>query len=137
MMERAVTLLPLPDSPTIPIVSPASSENETPSTALTTPSWVRKCVLRLFTSSIATGYSSRSKWPLAARTDGYSTSGGAGASADAMARGDPVLRADLAPHGLIVAARFGGVGAAGSETATRRGIHGRRHVAFEYDAFAL
>src|SRR5215217_334798 len=44
MMERAVTLLPLPDSPTIPIVSPASSENDTPSTALTTPSWVLKCV---------------------------------------------------------------------------------------------
>jgi hypothetical protein len=61
MMERAVTLLPLPDSPTIPIVSPASSENETPSTALTTPSWVLKCVLRLFTSSIATGYSSLSE----------------------------------------------------------------------------
>ncbi len=55
-MERAVTLLPLPDSPTIPIVSPASSENETPSTALTTPSWVLKWVLRLFTSSIATVY---------------------------------------------------------------------------------
>jgi hypothetical protein len=57
MMERAVTLLPLPDSPTIPIVSPGSSENETPSTALTTPSWVLKYVLRLFTSSIATAYS--------------------------------------------------------------------------------
>src|SRR5918994_7194515 len=54
MIERAVTLLPLPDSPTIPIVSPASSENETPSTALTTPSWVLKWVFRLFTSSIAT-----------------------------------------------------------------------------------
>jgi hypothetical protein len=27
---------------------PASSENETPSTALTMPSWVLKCVLRLF-----------------------------------------------------------------------------------------
>src|ERR671913_1379645 len=72
MMERAVTLLPLPDSPTIPKVSPASSENETPSTALTTPSWVLKYVLRLFTSSIATGYSSLSERPLAARTEGYS-----------------------------------------------------------------
>src|SRR5215204_526278 len=73
MMERAVTLLPLPDSPTIPRVSPASSENETPSTALTTPSWVLKCVMRLFTSSIATGYSSLSEWPLSARTEGYSS----------------------------------------------------------------
>src|SRR3712207_9370931 len=75
MMERAVTLLPPPDSPTIPIVSPASSENETPSTALTTPSWVLKCVLRLFTSSIATGYSSLSEWPLSTRTEGYSSGG--------------------------------------------------------------
>src|SRR5688572_5236185 len=54
-----------------------------------------------------------------------------------MARGDPVLRADLAPHGLIAAARFGGVRATTPETATRRGVHGRRHVAFEYDALAL
>src|SRR5918998_409729 len=54
MMESEVTLLPLPDSPTIPNVSPGSRENDTPSTALTTPSWVLKCVLRLLTSSIAT-----------------------------------------------------------------------------------
>src|SRR5829696_199085 len=142
MMERAVTLLPLPDSPTIPIVSPASSENETPSTALTTPSWVLKCVLRLFTSSIATGYSSLSKWPLAARREGYSSDrararGVAGALVDAVARGDPVLRAHLAPHGFIVAARFGGVRATAPEAAARRGVHGRRHVAFEDHALAL
>src|SRR5918994_261403 len=72
MTESAVTLFPLPDSPTIPSVSPGSSEKETPSTALTTPSWVLKCVLRLLTSSIATGYSSLSERPLAARTEGYS-----------------------------------------------------------------
>src|SRR5215218_2644482 len=84
MMERAVTLLPLPDSPTIPIVSPASRENETPSTALTTPSWVLKWVLRLFTSSIATGYSSLSEWTVCARTEGYS-------SGSARAREVPVL----------------------------------------------
>src|ERR671911_162024 len=54
MMLSAVTLLPLPDSPTIPNVSPGSSEQETPSTAFTTPSWVLKWVLRLLTSSIAT-----------------------------------------------------------------------------------
>src|SRR5919112_1576948 len=63
IMERAVTLFPPPDSPTIPNVSPASSEKETPSTALTVPSWVLKWVLRLFTSSIATGYASLSEWP--------------------------------------------------------------------------
>jgi hypothetical protein len=41
-IQSAVTLFPLPDSPTIPNVSPGSSEKETPSTALTTPSWVLK-----------------------------------------------------------------------------------------------
>jgi hypothetical protein len=54
MIESAVTLLPLPDSPTIPNVSPGPREKETPSTAFTTPSGVLKCVLRLLTSSIAT-----------------------------------------------------------------------------------
>ena len=34
------TLLPEPDSPTIPSVSPRSTSKETPSTALTTPSSV-------------------------------------------------------------------------------------------------
>ena len=35
-IDRAVTLLPQPDSPTIPKVSPGKSANETPSTARTT-----------------------------------------------------------------------------------------------------
>src|SRR5215831_19081217 len=46
-----VTLLPDPDSPTMPSVSPSDTVNETPSTALTTPSSVRKLTLRLRTSS--------------------------------------------------------------------------------------
>ena len=46
MIVRHVTLLPQPDSPTIPSVLPFSIEKETPSTALTIPSSVRKCVLR-------------------------------------------------------------------------------------------
>src|SRR5437016_3543220 len=37
---------PHPDSPTSPRVSPASSSNDTPSTARTTPSRVKNCVLR-------------------------------------------------------------------------------------------
>jgi hypothetical protein len=41
-VQSAMTLLPLPDSPAIPNVSLGSSEKETPSTALTTPSWVFK-----------------------------------------------------------------------------------------------
>ena len=46
-----VTLLPEPDSPTMPSVSPSDTENETPSTARTRPSSVLKLTLRLFTSS--------------------------------------------------------------------------------------
>ena len=42
MTVRLVTLLPEPDSPTMPSVSPRSTANETPSTALTTPSSVSK-----------------------------------------------------------------------------------------------
>ena len=84
MIESAVTLLPLPDSPTIPNVSPASSENETPSTALTTPSWVLKCVLRLFTSSIANGLLLRLRVASRHQTEGYSSGG-------ARARGSRAL----------------------------------------------
>src|SRR3954463_8211038 len=50
MIVRQVTLLPEPDSPTIPRVWPLSTENETPSTARTTPSSVLKYVFRSLTS---------------------------------------------------------------------------------------
>src|ERR671936_2169061 len=53
MIVRQVTLLPEPDSPTIPSVSPFAIEKVTPSTALTIPSSVRKCVLRSRTSRSA------------------------------------------------------------------------------------
>src|ERR671930_121615 len=53
MIVRQVTLLPEPDSPTIPSVSPFSTEKLTPSTALTIPSSVRKWVLRSRTSRSA------------------------------------------------------------------------------------
>src|SRR5712692_5911806 len=46
-----LTLLPEPDSPTTPIVSPGEIENDTPSTAFTRPSSVGKCTLRSLTSS--------------------------------------------------------------------------------------
>src|SRR5438105_4800620 len=49
--ESAVTLLPDPDSPTMPSVSPAATEKLTPSTARTTPASVKKYVLRSRTSS--------------------------------------------------------------------------------------
>jgi hypothetical protein len=52
-MESAVTLLPHPDSPTMPSVRPASIEKLTPSTARTIPSSVAKCVERFRTSRSA------------------------------------------------------------------------------------
>src|SRR6266508_1403713 len=54
MIERAVTDLPHPDSPTIPSVRPLSTEKEMPSTARTTPCRVKKCVLRSRTSRSGT-----------------------------------------------------------------------------------
>src|SRR2546425_2898965 len=50
MSERAVTVLPQPDSPTSPSVSPAASSKDTPSTARTTPSRVKNCVCRSLTA---------------------------------------------------------------------------------------
>ncbi len=44
-------------------------------------------------------------------------------SADAVAGGDPVLRAHLVPDGLLVGTGVGGVGAAGAEAAAARGVH--------------
>src|SRR5947208_6867918 len=51
MVVSMDTLLPEPDSPTIPRVSPGEMENETPSTALTRPSSVGKCTFRFLTSN--------------------------------------------------------------------------------------
>src|SRR5919198_113845 len=59
MIDRQVTLLPEPDSPTIPRVWPRSREKLTPSTALTMPSSVLNRTRRSFTSSSA-------MWPLRA-----------------------------------------------------------------------
>src|SRR5262244_387182 len=51
MIDRAVTLLPEPDSPTMPRVSPLLMCRSMPSTARTTPSSVKKCVFKPLTSS--------------------------------------------------------------------------------------
>ena len=64
MTVRAVTLLPDPDSPTIPSVRPRSRERETPSTALTTPSRVAKRtsqVLDLEQRHLSTGPAGRGR----------------------------------------------------------------------------
>src|SRR5690606_9431226 len=51
MIDSAVTLLPLPDSPTTPRVLRAGISNDTPSTARTVPWSVRNSVTRSRTSS--------------------------------------------------------------------------------------
>src|SRR5688572_17104254 len=51
MMESAVTLLPQPDSPTMPSVRPRCRLKSTPSTARTSPRSVAKCVRSPRTSS--------------------------------------------------------------------------------------
>ena len=50
MIARLVTLLPDPDSPTMPSVSPRRTLNERSVTAWTTPSRVRKRTVRFRTS---------------------------------------------------------------------------------------
>ena len=42
MSERLVTLLPQPDSPTMPTVARRGTSKDTPSTALTVPTSVKK-----------------------------------------------------------------------------------------------
>ncbi len=52
---KLVTLLPLPDSPTRPTVSPGATSNETPRTARTLPSSVLKLTCRSSTLRIGVG----------------------------------------------------------------------------------
>src|SRR3954454_25258595 len=51
MIDSAVTLLPLPDSPTSPTVERAAISNDTPSTARTAPASIRNSVTRSRISS--------------------------------------------------------------------------------------
>ena len=56
--ESAATLLPQPDSPTMPSVSPGPIANDTPSTARVIPSSVKNWVLRPSTSQQGRGHRS-------------------------------------------------------------------------------
>ena len=56
---------------------------------------------------------------------------------DAVTGEDPVLVSHVAPHGVFPAAGVRRIGAAGTETAAGRGVHGAWHVAFEDDALAF
>jgi hypothetical protein len=60
MMDRAVTLLPQPDSPTTASTSPGRTSKLTPSTAWTVPTSVWKTVLRSSTWSSAPALASTS-----------------------------------------------------------------------------
>src|SRR5690349_4382194 len=51
-IEKPVTVLPEPDSPTRPRISPGATSKSTPSTALATPSLVKKWVRRSQTLSV-------------------------------------------------------------------------------------
>src|SRR6185312_921985 len=62
-IEKPVTVLPEPDSPTRPRTSPGATSKSTPSTALATPSLVKKCVRRLRTLSAAVIADRSSKIP--------------------------------------------------------------------------
>ena len=55
MIDMKIWLLPEPDSPTTPSVSPARTSKLTPFTALTSPSRVENRVSRLLTSNTFTG----------------------------------------------------------------------------------
>src|SRR5437773_12003581 len=63
--DSAVTVLPLPDSPTMPRVSPLPTSRLTPSNAFTVPEDVKKCVFRSSTRS-----SGARSLPPHARVDG-------------------------------------------------------------------
>src|SRR5882757_3678631 len=52
-IESPVTVLPEPDSPTMPSTSPRATSNDTPSTAFTTPARVKKWTFRSSTASTA------------------------------------------------------------------------------------
>ena len=62
----AVTLLPEPDSPTMPRISPGRRSNETPSTACTMPSSVANSTRRSSTESRGSGW---------ARAEGFTPPG--------------------------------------------------------------
>ncbi|MNV89562.1 hypothetical protein D3C71_1838700 [compost metagenome] len=53
--EKPVMLLPDPDSPTSPRISPSAKARSTPSTAFTTPLRVKKCVFSPCTSRMGVG----------------------------------------------------------------------------------
>ena len=67
MIDSEVTLLPQPDSPTTASVSPGATEKETPSTARTMPSRVKKCVFRPSISSRGAALGHASAYMLRAR----------------------------------------------------------------------
>ena len=97
MIDNAVIVLPQPDSPTMPTVSPGWTWTDTPSTACTTPWRSRISVRRsLMSSSGATrspfSYRRCSRVPTASRRPTYQPAAGIGGSHGRPACGAPVRR---------------------------------------------
>ena len=68
-MDMAVTVLPQPDSPTRPRVSPGARSKLTPATALTRPRAAVKLTVRSRTSSkavdgVPAGWVAKNYWPI-------------------------------------------------------------------------
>src|SRR5262245_35970924 len=113
---RATVDLPQPDSPTSPSVSPASTANDTPSTARTTGGLPSRSE-RTHASRPRSGNCTRRSWT--------SQSGGT-AILDGEA-GDPVVRRDLLHRRLVAPAAILDPRAAAGIAAAGRRVEQRRH----------
>src|SRR5437867_6830024 len=85
--DNMLTLFPEPDSPTMPSTSPWSTVNDTPSTALTTPSSVRNETLRSLTSSSGSAMLSRPDPRVEARVEDVDERAGDGDEEGAVDHG--------------------------------------------------
>src|SRR5215211_2730021 len=112
-MARPVVLLPQPDSPTRPKVSPRRTSNDTPSTAFTLPTWRRT------TAPAITG-----KWTFRSLTSRTVS----GAELGMEMAGGQMVGSAFNQQGTMVAAEVDGAPAARGEGAARRqvGEIGRR-----------
>src|ERR1700748_893341 len=115
---RATVDLPQPDSPTSPSVSPASTWNDTPSTARTTEGWPS------FSARSHAADPRSGKW-----TSRSSTSHRRGTSVLHGEAGDEMVGRDLDHAGLLAPAALLDPRAAPRITAARRNVEQRRHGA--------
>ncbi len=98
MIERVVTLLPQPDSPTRPRISPRSTWKSTPSTARTRPSRVLNDVRRPLTSSSRSPRGRRWRWAPGGTSSSMIVSSSAGPSGRACRRRRVDRRSSVEPR---------------------------------------